>query len=137
MSLDSRNDDLNKKIEDTDLPNAVAVLLKDARKRRRQLRWLATALALDFLLMIAIAVLLVRTSDIAKLSQSNQQALIQNCETANDSRTKQLTLWRYVLSITPDQPRTPEQEAMVKDFTKFIQTTFAPRDCQAEADNIK
>lgn len=133
MSLDSRNEDLNKKIDDTDLPSAVRVLIDDAKKRRNQIRWLVVSITLDFILTIGLTVLSIRTNQVASLAQSNRTALIQNCETSNDSRERQRALWAYVIALPPQQPPTPEQQKRVEEFQKFVDTTFSQRDCQAEA----
>lgn len=133
MSLDSRNEELEKKLHETDLPQAVEVLVKDAKRRTRQLRWIAISLALDLILTIGLTIFGLKTNEVAKLAQSNKEATIQGCEIANDARDKQRVLWGYVLALTPQQPRTPEQEDRVNEFRGFVDNTFAHRDCQAEA----
>lgn len=133
MSLDSRNEELERKLSKTQLPDAVATLMDDAKKSRRRVRLLTASIILDFVLTIGLTVVSAKTADLTRQAQSNKAALIQNCETANDSRNKQLTLWGYVLALNPEQARTPEQQAAVDKFAKFVEDTFAPRDCEAEA----
>lgn len=133
MTLDSRSDELDKKLEGNDIDKSVATLVKDARRRQLQLRLLTASIILDFILSAVLTVVVFKTNEVARLAQSTKAAVIQNCETANDSRRNQRQLWGYVLSLTPEQPRTSEQEARVKEFSKFVDSTFAPRDCQAEA----
>lgn len=133
MTLDSRNAELESKLKTADLPKAVDTLLSDARRRRFQLRVLAVSIALDFILTIGLTFLSFKTSDLAQLAQNNRDAVIQNCETANDSRENQRALWGYVFSVSPTTPRTPEQEQQINEFRDFVNKTFAQRDCQAEA----
>lgn len=133
MSLASRSDELDKKLQETDVDTAVATLAVAARRNRRNITLLAISISLDFLLTIALTVLSFQTNELAQLAQTNKEAVIQNCETANDSRTAQRQLWGYVLSLTPQQPRSAEQQARVDEFAKFVDHTFKQRDCQAEA----
>lgn len=133
MSLAERDDELDKKLEGNPIDSSIATLTRDARRARRNVRLLAASITLDFVLTIALTVLSFQTNHLATLAQTNKQAVIQNCETANDSRTAQRQLWGYVLSLTPQQPRTAEQQARVDEFAKFVDQTFKPRDCKAEA----
>lgn len=133
MSLADRADALDKKMADVDIDEAIRTLVLDARRRRLQVRLLAVFIALTTGLTVAIGVVSWKTAQLANLAQTNKAAVIQNCETANDSRTAQRQLWGYVLSLTPSQPRNAEQQARVDEFAKFVDRTFAPRDCQAEA----
>lgn len=133
MSLASRSDELDKKLEGNSIDSSIETLVKDAARARRNVRLLAASIALDFILTIVLAVVSYKTNELAHLAQTTKQAVIQNCETANDPRLAQKQLWGYVLSLTPSQPRTPEQEDRVKEFAKFVDQTFKPRDCQAEA----
>lgn len=133
MSLAERADELDKKLEQNPIDTSIETLAQDARRARRNVKLLAASIILDFILTVGLTFLSFQTSHLASLSQSNKAAVIQNCETANDSRTAQRQLWGYVLSLTPQQPRTPEQQARVDEFAKFVDQTFKPRDCQAEA----
>ena len=133
MSLAERSDELDKKLANNPIDNSIETLAKDARRARRNVRLLAISIGLDFALTIALTVLSFQTSHLANLAQTNKAAVVQNCETANDSRAAQRQLWGYVLSLTPQQPRTPEQQDRVNEFAKFVDETFKARDCQAEA----
>lgn len=128
-SLEQRNDTLNKQIDSTDLPAAIQTLIADARKRRRQLRLLALSICLDVLLTVALGWLSVRTHSIATQSESNKQAIVMSCQQTNDARASNEQLWKYLLSLpTPNAP-TLQQQAVRKQFSAFIDKTFAPRDC--------
>lgn len=133
MSLDSRSDELDKKLENNDIDKSVATLIKGAHRQRRAIRLLAVSIVLDFILTIGLTVVSVKTNEVARLAQSNKEAVIANCETANESRANQLKLWQYVFDIPPTVPRTPEQDKRVGEFKVFIDKTFAQRNCHAEA----
>lgn len=132
-NLDERSDRLDEELKQNPIDKSIETLVKDAARRRLQLRLLGIFIVLQFLFIVTLGVVSVKTAQVAQLAQSNKAAVIQNCETANDSRNNQRQLWGYVLSLTPQQPRTPEQDARVAEFARFVDRTFAPRDCQAEA----
>ena len=129
MSLDSRNAELNKRIKDTDLPAAVEVLLKDARKRSRQVKLLAISLALDILLTFGFGFVSFRTAEIASQADSNSAALQRTCESTNEARANNKKLWDYLFAQPPAPDQTPEQAAAIAQFKVFVDKTFAPRDC--------
>lgn len=133
MSLAERADELDKKLEQNPIDQSIATLVKADNRRRRQVMLLAVSLALDFVLTIGLTFLSFQTSHIAQLAQNNKEAVILNCETANDSRDAQRKLWAYVIALPPQQPRSPEQQQRVEEFQVFVDKTFKPRDCQAEA----
>lgn len=131
MSLDERNEELNRKINDTDLPNAVATLVVDARKRKKQLRLLAISIFLDLLLTVGLGFVSVQTHEIAVKAESNQQSLMRSCEATNEARANNKVLWDHVFELTTSQTRTPDEQAEMDNFKGFVQKTFAPRDCSA------
>lgn len=138
MSLDSRSDALDKKLSENTIDNAVDILVRDAKKRRRQIIWLAISLMLDLWLTIGLAFLSIQARDTAIEVQKSNNSLISNCKIGNEFRASEAGLWQHILSIQPvnQGQLTPEQEAQrektVADFQQYLKTTFAPRDC----DNI-
>lgn len=132
MGLDERNDLLNRKIGDSDLPDAVGALVKTAGQNRARIRLLAISLALDILLTLFVSGLTYKTSQLAHLAQSNKMAVVANCEVSNDSRRNNRVLWDYILAIPPTQPLTSTEEAQRAQFKKLVNTTFAERNCRAE-----
>lgn len=136
MSLETRSNELDKKLEHNEIDDSISTLVKGAKRQRRAIRLLALSILLDFILTIGLTIFSIKTNEALQLAQNNRQAIVQNCETANDSRKNQRELWRYVTSLTPSQPRNAEQQARVEDFNKFVEKTFAQRDCQAEAEKL-
>lgn len=132
MTLDSRSDELDKKLEDNPVDKGIEALAKGVSRQRRAIRLLAVSIVLEFVLTIGVAVIAFKTNEALNLSQSNKDAVIANCETANDSRKNQLALWNYVFAIPPSQPPTPDQQTRAKEFKSFVDITFQPRDCQKE-----
>lgn len=134
MSLDSRNEELDKKLEENPIDDIVHALVRADDNRKNQVRWLAVSLLLDVLLTIAFGWVTIQTHNLAVEAESNKTALIRNCETANEARKNQRALWGFILSVPPQEPRTPEQQKRVDSFSQFVDTTFAPRDCEAETE---
>lgn len=136
MSLDDRNAVLEQKLEHNPIDESIASLVAADQRRRRHVRILAISLALDVLLTIGFGYITARTHSLAAQAESNHQSLVRNCETGNEARTKNKQLWTYILSLPPSndgQASTPEQQRRVDDFKKFLDETFALRDCN----NIK
>lgn len=131
MSLDSRNEDLNQKIGDTDLPSAVATLVKDAKKRKRQLRLLATSIILDIVLTVGLTFLSIRTHNLAVTADSNHSAIVRSCESSNDARASNKQLWHFLLDLPTPNAQTIQQQTNRDKFSMYVDKTFAPRDCNA------
>lgn len=131
MNLDERNATLNQKIDDTELPDAVSTLVKDAKKRKRQVKLLTASIILDLLLTIGLGFLSIQTHNIASKSESTQQALIKGCESTNDARSSNKLLWHYLLDLPTPAAPTLQQQQVRDQFTQFVDKTFALRDCSA------
>lgn len=134
MSLDTRNAALNKELEENPVETQVEALARADKRQSRQVIILAITVAFDVLLTIGFGYITFRTHQLANQAETNEVAIVRNCETANDSRRNQRELWSYVISLTPSEPRTSEQTARVEAFQTFVDKTFAIRDCQAEID---
>jgi len=132
MSLDDRNAELDKKLEENPIDEIVGSLVRADRRRKGQVRWLALSLALDVLLTLAFGWVTIQTHRISTKAESNQNAIARSCETSNEARKNNLVLWDYILEIPPVQPLTAEQLQQRDQFKVFVQKTFAQRDCQAE-----
>lgn len=129
MSLNSRNDELNERLDATDLPKAVYVLVKDAHKRKRQMKLLAISIALDLILTGGLAALSFKTHSLAKQAESNRTAIIRNCETSNDARSKNNELWQFAFNLPETTKPTPQQQDNIDKFKAKVDDTFMLRDC--------
>lgn len=135
MSLEERSDALDKKLEDNPIDDAIATLLKDAQKRRRQIIALAISLMLDLWLTIGLAFLSIQARNTAIAVQNSKDSIVASCEAANEFRLTEAALWNHILAIEPvvERELTPEEQARqdktVADFRVFLETTFAPKDC--------
>lgn len=131
-TLDERNQELNDKIAGSDLDQAVAALLADAKKRRRQIRLLFISIILDILLTIGLTGLSFVTHQLASNAENAQDAIINNCRVGNEARANNKQLWTYLLNLpTPNAP-TLEQQKIRQQFSDFVDKTFAARDCNRE-----
>ena len=131
-NLEQRDNELNRQMAEHPAEESIRVLVKDANRSKRRVRILTISVILDVLLTIGLAAVSYKTSEVAHLAQSNKQAVIANCEVANESRKNNHDLWDFAFSLSPDQPQTPEQQQRAAEFREFVNKTFAQRDCQAE-----
>lgn len=134
-NLEQRDDELNRQMAEHPAEESIRVLVKDAQRSKRRMRILTVSVILDILLTIGLATVSFKTSEVAHLAQSNKDAVIANCQTANESRRNNKALWDFAFTLTPDQPPTPEQNERTAKFKEFVAKTFAQRDCQAETNN--
>lgn len=132
-NLEQRDDKLNEQMATHPAEKSIEVLVKDAKRRTRQLHLLTATVALTLILGIGLSVVSYKLYHITQLAQSNTQAVIDNCETANDSRKNQKALWDFVFALPSLEPPTAEEQARAAQFKAFIAKTFVQRDCKAEA----
>jgi hypothetical protein len=64
----------------------------------------------------------------------NRATVTQLCETGNEARAQQVTLWTHLVQISAPPPhQTPAQArqraAQIASFLAYVRTVFAPRDC--------
>lgn len=135
-NLEQRDNELNKQIAEHPAEKSIEVLVKDAKRRSRQLHLLTATVILTLLLTIGLSVVSYKLYHITKLSQSTQTAVVLNCETANDSRRNQKELWDFVFALPALEPPTVEEQARAAQFKAFIGKTFALRDCQGEVNKL-
>lgn len=133
-TLDQRSKELEKKLEHNPIDESVAVLIEGAKKQRKQILVLTISLMLDVLLTIGFGFLSVQTFTNTQATQNNSDVLVAGCESGNDFRKTEAALWNHILSIEPVRSDyTPEQQIArdktVAEFRKYLETTFAPRDC--------
>lgn len=131
-NLEERSDELDKQMAEHPAEESIRVLVKDADRSKRRMRILTISVILDILLTIGLAAVSFKTSEIAHLAQTNRQAVLANCQTANESRRNNRELWEFAFTLTPNQPQTDAQKAQTQTFKEFVAKTFAERDCQAE-----
>lgn len=129
MSLNSRNDELNEKLDGTDLPKAVQVLVKDAKKRKRQVRLLAISITLDIILTLGLAFLSLQTRELAAKAENNHNAIVRNCETSNDARSRNKELWDFAFNLPATSVPTAQQQDNIDKFKAKVDDTFTLRDC--------
>lgn len=129
MNLEQRNNQLEEKLKDSDLTKAVEILIKDAKKRRRQVTILTISVILDIILTAGISYLSIRTHDLASKAESNHEAVVRSCYNSNEARANNSTLWDYLLAAQPKKPLSQEEMKFRDDFVKLKEETFKPRPC--------
>lgn len=123
MNLEQRNAKLEEKLKETELPGAVAVLIKDAAKRKKQLRLLTIIICLQLLLTVFGVFTFIQTSN-------NHVDIVRNCESSNEARANSRKIWDYILDQPAPTPPTPEQQARIDKFKKLVVDTYMPRNCE-------
>lgn len=68
-------------------------------------------------------------------SNANHASIIQLCETGNDFRMQQRSLWQYLVLISsppPNESPTARKERLAETaaFLRYVDKVFAPRNCQ-------
>lgn len=136
-NLKQRDNALNEQMATHPAEESIRILVKDANRRKRQLRLLTISVVFDIVLSLALTYGWQLNHNLAIKAETNRSAILRGCEVSNEARAKNKQLWAYILELpTADgQPRTPEQQKRVDDFRRFINDTFAPRDCSAEINN--
>lgn len=139
-SLDQRNNELNQKLEHNPIDQSVEVLVKDAKRRGRQILLLTISLAIDIVLTAALAWLTFATREIATDVQNSKDTIVNNCKVGNEFRKIEAELWDHILSFQQVQTGlTPEEQARrdanIEHFRGYFETIFAPRDCNNIIEN--
>lgn len=131
MSLDTRNAELEEKLEHNPIDENIQTLIRADKRRKAQVTLLAISIFIELLLSVALAYGWSQNHKLAIQAESNHMAILRNCETSNEARANNKQLWDYLLTQTPSQPPTAEQEKRIADFEAFVNKTFAPRDCSS------
>lgn len=125
MSLDERNAELEKQLEINPIDEQIHALVRASRYQK----WYSVALSI---IVIGLVIVAYRTFQLARVAQSNKDAVIASCETSNAARKNNTVLWDFLLEQQPQRPQTEQQIKLRKDFIDLKNKTFAPRDCMAE-----
>lgn len=131
MSLDTRNAELDEKLENNSIDATIASLAAADRQRKRQIFLLAVSLVFDLVLSVLLAFGWSTNHKLINQAESNRNAIIRNCQTSNDARKNNREIWDYVLELTKDAPRDRQQSINREQFIKQLDMTFAPRDCDS------
>ena len=64
----------------------------------------------------------------------NRASVTQLCQSGNDARAQQVTLWTHLIAISPPPPgqTAAQQQArakLIRDFLGFVHKVFAARNC--------
>ncbi len=129
MSLDDRNQELEKALETNPIDIQIAALVRADNRRKGQIIVLAISIVLDILLTIGFGYLAIQSSTTASRAESNETALNARCVSTNEARAKNAKLWDYLVDQSQNQPRTLEQQKFRDDFITLKNETFAPTVC--------
>jgi hypothetical protein len=66
----------------------------------------------------------------------SRASIVQLCQAGNQSRAQQLTLWTYIVAISPPPPHETaaerqQRKATIRRFLAYIHKVFEPRNCAA------
>lgn len=73
-------------------------------------------------------------SSAVRKATANAVSVQQLCQSGNEFRAEQVSLWMYLISLSPPPPgETPAARAQrvktIQAFTAYIHQVFAPRNC--------
>jgi hypothetical protein len=116
---------------------SVVELTRYGRRNRFLIRWNIAGLALQLILLIAVALIAIQSSNASEDAKEATSASAQNrqnaratCESGNEARALQVQLWNYVLDLSSNRPNmTVGQRQQIAQFRLYLARTFAPRDC--------
>ncbi len=114
---------------DTDLAAANAAVARYERRNR-------VLVTVDILLTFVVAFFGWLAHDASNTATQTRQATIISCQQTNTARAENEQLWAYTLTLFGPRPgETAAQKAagqvVLTRLRKRVDTTFAPRDCQA------
>lgn len=105
----------------------------------RQYRTVSHAVARAFVVLAVIAVLVAGASSwfavrAVQGAISSRASVVQLCQSGNESRAQQITLWSHLVAIsTPPPHQTPAEQARRRaatiSFLRYVRQVFAPRNC--------
>jgi hypothetical protein len=98
----------------------------------KRTRHLTIGIILSVVVDVALSIIaIIGLNTASEASQGNHQTLVTNCHQSNTTRKSDRELWTYALDqIVPANAPAAAQASKAK-FEVRIQTTFAPRDCDA------
>jgi hypothetical protein len=116
------------------LRQEIGALRTYGARNRHLILGLAISLLLDVILSIVVAFVAVSASDASSLANQNKQTQLATCRAGNETRAANVQLWTYVLDLAAASnpaPPTPQRTESLKQFTAYLHTVYAPRDCDA------
>ena len=65
---------------------------------------------------------------------TSRASVVQLCETGNDFRAQQVTLWSHIIAISAPPPKETaaqhrQRVALIASFQRYVRQVFATRDC--------
>jgi hypothetical protein len=65
---------------------------------------------------------------------TSRASVVQLCQSSNESRTQQVTLWAHLVQMSAPPPhetaaQKQKRQALTRKFLAYIRQVFAPRDC--------
>lgn len=128
--LVKKSDELDKKMKKhPDIDKNIEALFAIGRRNRRLIKLLYLSLIVEAVLVCAVIYFASQAAVTRSRVENTHNSLVNSCESGNDFRRDNLALWQYILNIPPTQPPSPDQKKTVEDFSKFVKTTFALRNC--------
>lgn len=123
------SDKLDEHPEMKGLYKNVADLAAYGRRSRRLIRWVIALAIFEVIIIIALGAAFFQLQMNQEDIKKNTTSILASCESGNNFRASQITLWDYILAIPPQTPPSPEQDKRIADFKDFVHKTFSPRDC--------
>lgn len=123
-NLIRRNDALDQRLKatDTNVEGSIQALITASKSNRKLINWVIVSMIVEAIVAFVSVFAFVKASQ-------NHSTLITNCNSGNEFRATEKSLWNFILSIPSETKPTPEQQKQLEGFKVFLEKTFAPRDC--------
>lgn len=128
-----RSDELDERLRDLPLDEAVAKLIESGKRERFLTRIAIGGLVFDLIFSVVTGWIILRTHANLEQAQTNRAAIRNGCIIGNDNRTRERIIWGRVLAESlrgEEQPTRAEFEQIIS-FRQFIDDVTEPVDCQA------
>jgi hypothetical protein len=115
-------------------PEEITEALDELKTYREMRAYFRYSIIFLFFLAIVIAAISYLLSTIAvNRAIKNTATISELCQSNNDFRMRQVSLWKFVLSFPPPSGETPQDKAARlrenDNFQSYVSRVFAPRNC--------
>lgn len=110
-----------------DLRTDLRTVERYGHRNRHYIIGLAVSIGLDVALSIVVIVVALLASNTHTIAAQNRAAQHASCLSGNDTRAASVQLWNYLLDgAEQDNPAKKDQ---IEQFRAYMQSAYAPRDC--------
>ncbi len=127
-----RSDELDARLEDSEVERAIDQLSTYSHRTRRIVRWIVAVGIAALAANVAGAIALHISQSASNQADSNSHQIQVACEEGNRLRSGDRALWDRLLSMIPAN-ETPAQRQQIVQFRVYVDNLFAPENCRHPA----